>query len=440
MRIRIPLLVIALSIVFTHAAHAEDRGDAAIAPFMDDQTLVVIRVDLPGLDPQATLEWAAGILKQQNVDQGTIELLRKWWKPPMDRYGEFISQLQKAGAKRVYWMLTLSDLSQEEGVHGVFVAPLETGADGPKVINLLSTGNLLGSGEKALNARQVGNAVVASAPDQPEFHGNAKLRADWAEALAAGGGAPIRVSVVPTTDLRRSFEENMPTFPIGNVPKPVTTLTRGISWVTATFVLPPKPQVSLVLKSPDGASAMAIGELTEELIPVLRQQKGKLHRFLPPADELAAFLKPTVVGDQVRWNPDPDKLVKPAVAREIAQAVHVRSAANMRQIMLACMMYANARNNQPPPDLATIFKTQDIFPDVAIDPLHPEEKNGYVYIPPLKGDLGPNSTLAVLYEAWPEGLNVAFADGHVEWLPSRAAVEELVKAAEAHKKAAAQKK
>jgi prepilin-type processing-associated H-X9-DG protein len=440
MRIRIPLLVIALSIVFTHAAHAEDRGDAAIAPFMDDQTLVVVRVNLPGVDPQATLEWAAAILKQQNVDQGTIALLRKWWKPPMDRYGEFISQLQKAGAKRVYWMLTLSDLSEEEGLHGVFVAPLEPGADGRAVINLLSTGNPQGSGEKALNARQVGNAVVAAAPDQPEVHGNGQLRTDWAEALAAGDGAPVRVSVVPTMDLRRSFEENMPTFPIGNVPKPVTTLTRGISWVTATFALPPKPQVNVVLKSPDGASAKAITQLTEELIPVLRQQNGKLHRFLPPADELAALLKPTVAGDQVRWNPDPDKLVMPAVARQITQAVHVHSAANMRQIILACLNYGNARKNQWPPDLATAFKDQDISPDVAIDPLHPEEKNGYVYIPPSKVDVGPDRTLAVLYEAWPEGLNVAFADGHVEWFPTRAAVEEQIKAAEAHNKEAAQKK
>ncbi|MDB5298852.1 MAG: hypothetical protein JWO87_515, partial [Phycisphaerales bacterium] len=424
MRPRIPVAVIALSLLLTPLARAENRNDAAIAPFMNDQTLVVIRVDLPDLDPPATLEWAAGILKQQNVDRATIDLLRKWWKPPMDRSGEFIAQLQKAGAKRVYWMLTLSELSQKQGLHGVFVAPLEPGADGRTVINLLSTGNPEGGGMKVLNARQIGNVVVASAPDHPDIHGNAQLRADWAEALAAGGAAPFHLSIIPTADLRRSFEENMPTLPIGNAPMPITTLTRGMSWVTATIAPPPKPQIAVIAKTPDAASANAIGELTERWIAMLLQEKRRLYPLLPPANELAAFLKPAVASDQVRWSPDPETLIKPAFAREITQAVHARSAGNMRQIILACIMYTNS-NNKIPPDLATIINNEDISPSVTIDPLHPEEKNGYIYIPPTsQKDLTANGKLAVLYEAWPEGLNVGFADGHVEWFPTRAAVEE----------------
>jgi prepilin-type processing-associated H-X9-DG protein len=103
-------------------------------------------------------------------------------------------------------------------------------------------------------------------------------------------------------------------------------------------------------------------------------------------------------------------------------------------------MYANSYN-QVPPDLATILKNEDITADVFVDPLHPEEKNGFVYIPPQSmKDLSANGQLAVLYEKWPEGLNVGFADGHVEWFPTRAAVEQQVKAAEAHNKEAAQKK
>ncbi|MDB5289847.1 MAG: hypothetical protein JWL69_1088, partial [Phycisphaerales bacterium] len=256
----------------------------------------------------------------------------------------------------------------------------------------------------------------------------------------AGGSAPIRIAIIPTTDLRRSFEENMPTLPIGNAPTPVTTVTRGMSWVTAAIALPPRPQITVIAQAPDGGSAKAIGELAEKWSAMLRQQKAKLHPFLPPANELAAFLKPTVVGDQVHWNPDPEAVIKPAFARETTQAVHARSAGNMLEIILACIMYTNS-NNKIPPDLATIINNQPIPPSVTIDPLHPEEKNGYIYIPPAsQKDLSANGKLAVLYEACPEGLNVGFADGHVEWFPTRAAVEEQVKAAEAHNKEAAQKK
>ena len=91
-------------------------------------------------------------------------------------------------------------------------------------------------------------------------------------------------------------------------------------------------------------------------------------------------------------------------------------------------MYANDHNGQTPPDLTALVKYEDMSPSVLVDPLHPQEKIGFIYVRPAGDWQKHDQDVAVLYEAWPEGHNIGFADGRVEWAGTRQQVEEQIKA------------
>jgi hypothetical protein len=100
----------------------------------------------------------------------------------------------------------------------------------------------------------------------------------------------------------------------------------------------------------------------------------------------------------------------------------------MRQILLAAIMSANGNHEQFPPDLATILNEQEITADAFIDPLHPQEKVGYVYIRPSDGYRDADKA-AILFQSWQEGRLVGFADAHVEWMSNRQEVEKIMESA-----------
>jgi prepilin-type processing-associated H-X9-DG protein len=125
----------------------------------------------------------------------------------------------------------------------------------------------------------------------------------------------------------------------------------------------------------------------------------------------------------------------PSLNRAREQANRVKSASNLRQIGQAGLIYANEHNGKLPPDLATMFKEEDLTPSVFVNPrtntpMPPpgdkdataqwvEEHSDYVWLGKGKNaSIGPDAILA--YEKLDEvteGANMLFGDGHVEWMP-----------------------
>jgi prepilin-type processing-associated H-X9-DG protein len=127
----------------------------------------------------------------------------------------------------------------------------------------------------------------------------------------------------------------------------------------------------------------------------------------------------------------------PAVHKARAQAVEVQSTHNLRQIGLGAIMYANDHKGRFPNTLGEILPYVDNNPSVFVYPssgkaLTPggqageaakwvEANSDYVYLGAgMKSDQ-PNSTEAVVaherFGLSAGGVNVLFADGHVERLP-----------------------
>lgn len=130
----------------------------------------------------------------------------------------------------------------------------------------------------------------------------------------------------------------------------------------------------------------------------------------------------------------------PVIELDLRQAVRIRSAANMRQILQGFAMYANNHQGQTAPDLNALIKDQNMSPHVLIDPLNPDQKVGFIYVQPT-GDWQKHAQdLLVLYESSPNGNHVGYADGHVAWEATHQQVEDQAKSARARNAAAEEAK
>jgi hypothetical protein len=428
MRFQFFLAIVAALLLMANTSIAQ-QTDNAIAPFVDDQTLVVTRIDLAHVDPNSTLDWLVDRVKEQGLDQASCDMLRRWWKPSFDKWGGLMTDARAAGVKRAYWLMTLQDILDHHEPRGVFIFPLEESDGAQKVIDSLRS--------RRMEAQQIGNAVVGSRPGRGVSQvASAALPPDWANALSAGHES-IRMVFIPTQVLRKAFEQNVPSLPLTKGPVPITTLSRGIEWIGLSSELPPKVESRMVVQAPDASAAQSIAKLVELALPDVRAAQEQLLPPLRTVANLAEAQAPTTAGNQVRWEPDFHKAVMPVIMREITLAARQESAANMKQIMVGLYVYAHDHQGQTPTDLDALVKDMHMPPEVLVDPLNPKERVGFVYMRPV-GDLNklPPET-AVLYESTPEGHNIGFADAHIEWWNTRKEVEDQVKAAEARNRAAA---
>jgi prepilin-type processing-associated H-X9-DG protein len=426
------LSILALLLIVT-SARGESQTDNVIGPFVGPETLVVVRGQIDHIDENALADLLISSVREPQLDVPQRDMLRRWWKSWSNIGQGPLSDFRDAGVRRVYWVLTLQDFVDPQKPTGTWIFPLDDKTDAQKVIDA--------SGRHKLHPQRIGSAIVARQSDQSIDAANvAELPAAWTHALAAGGNAPLRIAIVPTEILRKSFEENLPSLPTAAGPAPITTWTRGVEWVAISVTLAPDPKILMVAQTPDDAKARAVADLVGRMLPQVRGQKQLIPPFFLAPSDLAELLKPTVEGNQVRWEPDFQTVLRPIIARDVRQGIRFHSATNMKQILQGLAIYANNRNGQTPRDLAALIKDQDMSQEVLIDPLNPGEKVGFIYVRPTGDWEKLPADLLVLYESTPNGQNIGYADGHVEWWPTHQQVLEQAKAAEARNRAAGEKK
>jgi len=116
-------------------------------------------------------------------------------------------------------------------------------------------------------------------------------------------------------------------------------------------------------------------------------------------------------------------IMMPALAKARTQAVRVVSMNNLKQIGLACIMYADDHNGVFPPSLQSLVDGGFLQAKVLQSPRKPspEGKPFYVYVSGQTTKMDPQNIL--VYED-PEqatdGVNAVFMDGHVEFIKHEA--------------------
>jgi prepilin-type processing-associated H-X9-DG protein len=142
-------------------------------------------------------------------------------------------------------------------------------------------------------------------------------------------------------------------------------------------------------------------------------------------------------------------IAMPAVQKAQQNASRVKCASNMRQIAQAMLLYSNDNQGNYPPDLGTLVTTQDIEPIAFLCPDSNRKLPGnwgnmdndkklawinansdYVYVGAGKTNATPADEILV-YEKdrnhKHQGMNMVFADGHVEWQSMEDAKERIAK-------------
>ena len=411
-------------------SHAQDVAKL-VAPYVTEETALVAHIDLQKMDPQAIDEklkdWAAKLkLGPEELTDIGAELRKTRVLDPSIR-----DPILKAGGRHLFMVYSMADAPRP----GIIIAPMEAGgpANAEAVAALLFSGKA--GGPAALIAEGSGHWPEKAEPlegNKAVFMGSAaqltRLKAskpaerpELAEALAAAGDTAIRVAFIPTTDMRRVVETMFP-----KLPKPLegvaaTTLTRGVIWASVGFDLAPRTSFTLTIKSEDAPHAQALHGLIQKgaavlsAMPALASQAAGAGKLIPSlVPKLDADRMVLALSDE-----DLSKLVSdvagPALGAARDHASLNVSTSNIKQLLLACLMYSQENRNTWPDKLeATAPKF--VQPHTLSNPRGTPQHGGYTYVKPATPIKDPGTTI-VIHEPLELPLNklaVGFADGHVE--------------------------
>lgn len=111
-------------------------------------------------------------------------------------------------------------------------------------------------------------------------------------------------------------------------------------------------------------------------------------------------------------------ILLPSLSRARALAKRSVSAANLRAIGTACVMFASDNKDEFPPSLDVLIETNMLTREQLVSPLQDDDRQAYVYLDGQKMNVLRPDTAILAYEkpVSDEGTNVLFIDGRVEFL------------------------
>jgi hypothetical protein len=330
----------ALALALALPAAAADKFDPeprarAVAPFLDEQTVGVARLDLTRIDAEALLDKLAeaGKLEADEI-AGPKRDLRGW-----------LADLTRAGGKELYVVFSLADLPLQPPF---LVVPLEAGADAKAVGRELGRGKLF----EHLHFETLDRAVVGASENTLKRLRNLKAapRPELVKAFAAAGDTAAQALLLPPAETRRVLDELLPTLPPELGGGPSKPLTAGLRWAALGVEGPPKLALRLVVQSPDPAAARGLADLLAGARKALGGQK-EVREWLPDFDKMTAPLIPRVEEDRLVVSLGEKEVLEvlpPLVRRAHQTAAHAAGLNKLKELAFATHSYADAHKGRFP--------------------------------------------------------------------------------------------
>jgi prepilin-type processing-associated H-X9-DG protein len=415
------------ALILTSDARAADAIDPAapVAPFVNNFTFGVIRVEVPGIDFDALGGWTDEMLGKFALSEDERKVASQALHNSLTALHRSADEFAKAGGKTIWVVLSIEQFPQGPGF---MVVPLDRDADAQAIKRLFDP-----QSDSPDIAFQTHGALVIPL-DRGTAEGWKKLQAqprpELASALTAAGNGRIQVALVPSDDARKVLESMLPSLPGG---QPGKVLTQGLIWAAAAIQLPPSLSAHAIIQSDDNAAAQKLKEVLGQLKKPDTGKMGEGIGFVWSA-LIDAANRAKIQGNQIVL--DLDQKEATAVAGDLGalvqktrdRASRMISMNNMRQIILGCYNYAENHNKKWPASMDELSKMPDLSesPQIFNNPRPRKSggKSGYVYLPPKDlSQVKDVSRLIVLYEAyddWDGGIGVGYADGHVEFVQNQA--------------------
>ncbi len=320
-------LLVAAS-AFVHGGTTFDAAARAkaIAPLVEEETAVVVHLDLSRMPPQPMVD----VL-------GDMRLVS-----PLEMWSRQAHGFQRAGVKEVY-LIAAAGIFSDRQPQMLMAVPVASGGQENALRGALRL--------RAEEGRMIGNLLVIGRPGPREFQ--PVERPELTTAFEAAGDAAAQVLLIPPADTRRVVDELWPQLPPELGGGPSSVLTRGICWAAVGIDVAPHKALRLVVKSEDGRAAEALrGKLVELL--GLAGQRAEVRKHVPEFEAVAALLTPRVEGDRLIVFSD-EKLetfekALAALTRPLLEAeARVTTMNNLREIGLGMHNYHSANKHFPLP-------------------------------------------------------------------------------------------
>lgn len=307
---------------------AQTRADA-VAPLVEDDTVIVVHADLSRISPQPLLDLLYDV-------SGAITRIEGW-----DDYAKALLQI---GVKDAYAILPPKILFTRHP-QMVLAIPMGSAVQEATIRTSLSlTGN---AGRKVDNLLALG--IGCNVPT--EFRPVARL--ELATAFEAVGDAAAQVAVILPAGTDRVLEQLLPQLPdqLGGGSSDV--VARGVRWAAIGIDPAPKPRVRLVVQSENAEAAAALAARLGELAPRIAQSE-EARTQIPDLDAVVSFLAAKVDGSRLILESDKDVATfgraLAVLTRPLKQSEAIINVTDdLKSIGLGLMNYEQAKHEFPMP-------------------------------------------------------------------------------------------
>lgn len=300
-----------------------------IAPYVDDNTFLVGRIDVTRLPIDAVvqrLEQFAG-----KARGGEDMVLRQ-------AHRAFV----QSGGKHFYVLLNVADGPGEP----LLVVPL-TGAADP---DALADGLTKFLEKSPLKTQRRAKVLLAGTPRSlpGALQRDGKVSAALTTALAAVENSAMQWALLPPRPFLRAQEELVPNLPQELGGGPVTAVTRAFQWAALGIDVAPNLGVKVIVQASGAEGAKQLHEVLEQAV---RHVAAKAEREVPMLAKALPLLKPKVESDRLVLHLEEkalESVLKPALAQVRGAAGRAHSQNNLRQIALAMHNYHDTFKGFPP--------------------------------------------------------------------------------------------
>ena len=409
----------ALALLATGQAAQADGVD--VTPLVNENTIAVARLDVSQLKLRAVADWFQQTLHDAKVPDELSQSVVRAVKIGTQGLQPTVDALGRAGVRQVAFVVNLNEQGFREKPH---VMLLIATADPDAVAAALRPFRPM--------TTDLDGVTVFSDPATPDYvhQVTPSPRPDLIAGIADPGNS-VAIAAVSVAEGRRA--DLLKGLPNGRDPfdmPPAVSLFSNINIVHAHLDIADGPHVVLSADCKDVTATTNFFDglkntpIAADVIKVLpfttAGQTTALELKQPHFEAIAAAATPAI-----------------QLARK--QAMRVQSMSNMRSLMQSGMIYAAQNHGEIPTTLDSLakFTGRDgkTNPALLTNPQHPElAATGYIFVPALETNMNQlkraGQRLAI-YEAgdFGEGVNVAFWDGHVEFVTDHTRFDALLAAA-----------
>jgi hypothetical protein len=331
-----------LSGQFAFAQSAADNKFSAVAPFLDDQTIVVARLDVRQIDPAALISTLSRLAPPEDRDfPKQLAGLEQAAKAAVQVLSTF-------GVTELFAVVSLADLPKEPAF---VLALLKSGSDSAAAAKALQQLFRFEQSESRPGLVILGKATTIERLKTLR----PAARPEFAKGFERLGNSGLQLVLGISDDTRRVLREMLPRLPdeVGGGSGKV--LADGLSWVAVGVQLPPKLALTATIQSRDPESAAALRGMIVSAFQLLGRQPD-VRKNWPQVDDLARLMTPRLAGDQLLLNiadqsADMEHVLRLAIAPlQAARTAAGRSQSmnNLKQLALAVYNYHDRHGRFPP--------------------------------------------------------------------------------------------